>query len=304
MVALQGRVTGFRNIALAGLLRRLLLLLPIAFIVVFLFVPLAFTFAVSFWRRSGLLMVPDLTLSSYADFFRGARLLVLERSLVVAIEATVLSLLIAYPIAWFLATKASRGATQMVLSLITVPFLINYIIRTFAWTWLLDRSGPVNAVLQWLGLAHGPVNWLLYSRFAVFVGLISSYMPFMIFPLWLAIDGVDGRLYEASWMLGAGPGRTFLQVTFRLSLPGVFAAAIFGFVGCFGDSAVPVIMGGVGYQLVGNSITSALDVLNYPLAAAISSLVVWVMLLLMAGWFLLFDISSFLGKTLLWRIRP
>jgi ABC-type spermidine/putrescine transport system permease subunit I len=298
---IQGSVSLRTRFTPGALLRRCLLALPIAFITAFLVLPLAFTFAISFWPRAGLMMVPGFTLASYVSFFGGVRLLVLERSLVIAAEATILSLLMAYPIAWFLATRAPPAATRVVLLLITVPFLINYIIRTFAWTWLLDRSGPVNGLLEWLGITSHPISWLLYSRFAIFVGLISSYMPFMIFPLWLAIDSIDRRLYEASWMLGAGPFRTFLRITLLLSLPGVFAAAIFGFVGCFGDSAVPVIMGGVGFQLVGNSITGTLDVLNYPLAAAMSSVVVWVMLLLLACWFALFDIRSFLGKILLWR---
>jgi ABC-type spermidine/putrescine transport system permease subunit I len=301
MGTIQGGISFRLRFWAGATLYRSLLMLPIAFIAAFLLLPLAFTFAVSFWPRVGLLMVPGLTLASYEAFFGGVRLLVLERSLLIAAEATILSLLIAYPIAWFLATRASPAAARTVLLLVTVPFLINYIIRTFAWTWLLDRSGPVNGLLQWLGITSHPISWFLYSRFAVFVGLISSYMPFMIFPLWLSIDAIDRRLYEASWMLGAGNLRTFLRITLVLSLPGVFAAAIFGFVGCFGDSAIPLIMGGVGFQLAGNSITGALDVLNYPLAAAISSVVVWVMLLLLACWFALFDIRSFLGKILLWR---
>ena len=102
-------------------------------------------------------------------------------------------------------------------------------------------------------------------------------------------------------MLGADPGITFLRVTLPLSRPGVFAAAIFGFVGSFGESAVPIILGGVGYQLMGNTITSSMDVLNYPLAAAMSSVVVGLMLLLLIAWYAAFDIRSFLGKIARWR---
>ena len=145
---------------------------------------------------------------------------------------------------------------------------------TFAWTWLLGRTGPINSALIAIGLADGPVDWLLFSDFAVLVGLVTSYMPFMIFPIWMALAGIDRRLIEASWMLGGSPVATFLRVTLPLSLPGLFAAVIFGFVGCFGESAVPVIMGGVGYQLMGNTISSTMDVLNYPLAAAMSNIVV------------------------------
>ena len=99
-------------------------------------------------------------------------------------------------------------------------------------------------------------------------------------------------------MLGAAPLRTFLRITLPLSLPGIFAAIIFSFVGCFGDSAIPTILGGVGYQLIGNEVSSAMDTLNYPLAAAMSSVVTAVMLVLLASWYMLFDVRAFLGKIL------
>jgi ABC-type spermidine/putrescine transport system permease subunit I len=188
-----------------------------------------------------------------------------------------------------------------VLLLFTIPFLVNYIIRTFSWSFLLSRNGPINQLLVASGAAQAPLDWLLYSDFAVLVGLVTSYMPFMIFPLWLSLAAIDRSLIQASWLLGAGPSRTFLRVTLPLSLPGVFAAVIFGFVGSFGESAVPVILGGTGYQLIGNEITSTLDVLNYPLAAAISTVVVTIMLLLMGLWYAAFDLRSMMGKMLRWR---
>jgi ABC-type spermidine/putrescine transport system permease subunit I len=230
------------------------------------------------------------------------RLLVLERSLVAAAVSTAIGLAIAYPIAYYLARHVRRDLARSVLFLLSVPFLVNYVIRTFAWTYLLGRTGPINEALQAAGLVDKSVDWLLFSDFSVQIGFVTSYMPFMVFPLWLSIGGIDRRLTEASWILGANPWRTFLRITLPLSLPGIFAAAIFGFVGAFGDSAVPVILGGVGYQMIGNSITSTLDVLNYPLAAAMSSLVILAMLVLLGIWFLAFDLRSFLGKILRWRV--
>jgi ABC-type spermidine/putrescine transport system permease subunit I len=284
-----------------SLVLRAFLSLPIVFLAVFLLVPLGLTVVVSFWQRVGLSVRPAFVFSSYLAFFDSVRLAVLERSLLVSLEATVASLFIAYPIAYFLAFKARPGTTRLVLLLFTVPFLVNYIIRTFAWTYLLGRTGPVNALLAATGIVNGPLDWLLYSDFAVLVGLITSYMPFMIFPMWMSLAGIDRPLIHASWVLGAPPARTFFSVTLPLSLPGIFAAAIFGFVGCFGESAVPVIMGGVGYQLMGNTITSTMDVLNYPLAAAMSSVVVLAMVILLLGWYFAFDMRSFLGKILNWR---
>lgn len=284
-----------------SLVLRAFLFLPIAFLAAFLLVPLGLTVAVSFWQKAGLFVRPAFVFTSYLAFFDSVRFAVLERSLAISLEATALSLLIAYPIAYFLAFKARPGTTRLVLLLFTVPFLVNYVIRTFAWTWLLGRTGPLNQLLIGVGVADAPLDWLLYSDFAVLVGLITSYMPFMIFPLWMSLAGIERSLIQASWLLGAPPARTFWSVTLPLSLPGVFAAAIFGFVGCFGESAVPVIMGGVGYQLMGNTITSTMDVLNYPLAAAMSTVVVLAMVILLAAWYLAFDMRSFLGKILSWR---
>ena len=283
---------------------RAFLFLPIVFLAAFLLAPLGLMVAVSFWRRAGLSVQPAFVFTSYQAFFDSVRFTILKRSLTVSLEATILSLFISYPIAYFLAFRTRPGIARLVLLLFTAPFLVNYIIRAFAWTYLLGRTGPINAFLMALGISDGPVDWLLFSQFAVLVGMVSSYMPFTIFPLWMSIAGVDQRLIEASWMLGAPPARTFLGVTLPLSLPGIFAAVIFAFVGCFGESAVPVILGGVGYQLIGNEITSTLDVLNYPMAAAMSSVVTVAMLALLSLWYLAFDLRSFLGKILSWRVAP
>ena len=274
---------------------------PIAFVTMFLLVPLALTGVLSFWKRAGFKLEPAFTLASYEAFFSGVRLSVLEKSLVAALIVTVLGLLIAYPIAWFLSNRVSRRTSQVFLFLLAVPFVINPIIRNFSLAWLLGRTGPINSGLAALGLTDGPLDWLLFSDFAVILGLVMSYMPFMIYPLWLALSGIDRRLVEASWMLGASPAATFRRITLPLSLPGVFAASIFGFVGTFGESSVPIILGGLGYQLMGNTITSSLDVLNYPLAAAMSSVVAATMLAFLIAWYGLFDIRGFLGKITQWR---
>lgn len=288
-----------RHIAIAG--RRALLSLPLLFVGAFLIVPLGVTIMVSFWERVGVKFRPAFSFKSYQTIIEGARIDVLVRSLIAAAEATALSLLIAYPIAYVLARKTKPTVTRMVLLLFTVPFLINYVVRNVAWTGLLGRNGTINSALISLGVIDAPMDWLLYSDFAVFLGLISTYMPFMIFPLVLSIAGIDRQYLEASADLGASAVTTFRRIILPLSLPGIFAAFVFGFVGCLGESAVPIIMGGVGYELLGNTITSSMDVLNYPLAAALSTVVVVLMLLLMTGWYLAFDLKTFLGKILEWR---
>jgi ABC-type spermidine/putrescine transport system permease subunit I len=241
-------------------------------------------------------MAPALSFQAYAQFLAGARLGVLTRSLGMALAATGLMLLLAYPIALALALRFRPRTTQLLLFLFSVPFLVNYVVRTFAWSDVLAREGWVNRALQSLGLAAQPLDWLLYSDVSVYLGIVTAYMPFMILPIWLSLAGIDRRLVEASWVLGAAPVETFWRVVLPLSLPGVFAAAIFGFVGAFGEVAVPAILGGVGYQLFGNAIMSSLNVLNYPLAAAMSTVAVGLMLLLLLAWYRFFDVRLLLGK--------
>jgi ABC-type spermidine/putrescine transport system permease subunit I len=277
-------------------LRLIVLGLPLAIIAGLILGPLLITLAVSVFEKRGFGISLAFTLESYRLFFAGVRLEVLERSFSVAISSTALMLLIAYPIAYLITLRIRPEYTRAFLFLFAVPFVVNYIVRTFAWADILGRTGVVNTALIRLGLIEQPLDWLLFSDFAVFLGLVTAYMPFMIFPIWLSLSAIDRRLLEASWVLGEPPLGTFWRVTLPLSLPGVFAAAIFGFVGAFGEVAVSLILGGVGYQLLGNAIASALDVLNYPLAAAISSVATGLMLALLVAWYWLFDVRLVLGK--------
>lgn len=277
-------------------MRRLLFATPLVFMVVFALCPIAIMVAVSFWTRQGFSIVPAMSLNAYAEFVGGARTTVLVRSVVTSVLATGLCVLLAYPVAYLLARLSKPSFVRIVLLLFTIPFLINYIVRSFSWAYLLGRTGPLNQALMWAGLSEAPLDWLLYGTFSVYVGLVASYMPFMVFPLWLSLSGIDRGLIEASYLLGANPRRTFLRVTLPLSVPGLFAAIIFGLVGILGESAVPLILGGAGYELMGNSITSATNVLNYPLAAAMSTITVALMVLLLAGWYRGTDIRTFLGQ--------
>lgn len=280
----------------ARMMRRLAIAVPVAMIAVMVLGPLVLMVMVSFWQKSGFTMVPAITVQSYLKFFQGVRLDVFLRSLWVAVSSTALMLVIAYPIAWIIARSVRPDRVRGTLFLFSVPFLVNYIMRTFSWSDILARNGWINDALLVSGLVDSPIDWLLYSHFAVYLGLIAAYMPFMIFPIWLSLTGIQKQLEYASWMLGEGPLMTFVRVILPLSLPGVFAAAIFGFVGAFGEVAVSSILGGTGYQLLGNTVVSAMNVVDYPLAAAISTVAVSVMLVLLLIWFRLFDLRLFLGQ--------
>lgn len=276
----------------------LLLGLPVAVVALLILGPVAITAIVGFWSKSGFGMKPDFSFASYQSFLSGVRFSVFLRSLIVATLSTLLMLLLAYPIAYLIARMVRPDLVRSILLLFSVPFLVNYILRTFAWADVLGRTGYINSFLIWSGIVNEPLDWLLYSQFSVYLGLITAYMPFMIFPIWLSLSGIDKRFEEASWMLGSGRLHTFLRVTLPLSLPGIFAAGIFGFVGAFGEFAVSTILGGTGYQMFGNSIVSALDVINYPLAAAMTTFSVALMALLLGLWFYFFDIRILLGNAM------
>ena len=270
--------------------------LPLGIVAGLILGPLFITLVISVFEKKGFGISPVFTLESYRLFFSGVRLEVLERSFRVALFSTAIMLLIAYPIAYLITMRIRPEYTRAFLFLFAVPFLVNYIVRTFAWAGILARTGVVNSLLIEAGVIQQPLDWLLFSDFAVYLGLVTAYMPFMIFPIWLSLSGIDRGLLEASWVLGQAPLATFWRVTLPLSLPGVFAAAIFGFGGAFGEVAVSRILGGVGYQLLGNAIASALDVLNYPLASAVSTVATGLMLAALAVWYRLFDVRLFLGK--------
>ncbi len=278
------------------LARAVVLGAPLALIFILILGPLSITLVVSFWQKIGFSMRPAMSFENYAAFFSGTRLEVLLRSLWVGVCAAVVMLLLAYPIAYLIATRLRTALVRPVLFLFAVPFLVNYVVRTFSWSELLSRTGPVNTGLMAVGITERPLDWLLFSDFAVYLGLVTAYMPFMVFPIWLSLSGMDRRLVEASWMLGEGPLTTFRRVVLPLSMPGVVAAAIFGFVGAFGEVAVSLILGGTGYQLLGNTIQSALNTLDYPLAAAISSVATILMLALIVVWAQVFDLRLLLGK--------
>lgn len=292
MAALQERV----SLSLRDVVKHIVLGLPLSLGAVLILGPLATTLVISFWQKSGFSITPAFSIENYADLVGGARLSVLLESLLVAATATPIMLLLAYPIAYFIARRIRADMVRPVLFLFAAPFLVNYILRTFAWADILARQGPVNSALVSSGLVSEPQDWLLYSDFAVYLGLITAYMPFMIFPIWLSLSGIDRQLEEASFMMGEPPWRTFWRVTLPLSAPGIFAAAIFGFVGAFGEAAVSLILGGTGYQLLGNAIQSALNVLNYPLAAALSSTATLLMLAMLVLWGSVFDIRLLLGR--------
>jgi spermidine/putrescine transport system permease protein len=199
------------------------------------------------------------------------------RSIVYAGTATVLCLLLGYPLAYLIAFRAGRWR-NLILILVIAPFFTSFLIRTLAWKTILADSGPVVGALNslhvldvtsWLGITAG--DRVLATPLAVICGLTYNFLPFMILPLYTSLERIDGRLHEAAGDLYARPFTTFRKVTFPLSMPGVVSGTLLTFIPASGDYVNADLLGSTDTRMVGNVIqTQFLRILDYPTAAALS----------------------------------
>ena len=233
-------------------------------------VPVCLVFVYSFYQFKDGFMTETLTLENYVRIFehpvyRNAFL----KSLRYGVTVTVLSLLIAYPVAFFLARRVTRHKTLLFLLLI-VPFWTSIVVRTYAWKLLLGTNGLVNYYLGQFGLTDAPIQFLFTER-AVIIGLIHVFLPFMILPLYAALDKIDPALEEAAMDLGSGRIRTFFKVTFPLSLPGVSTGCLLVFILTIGSYLTPDLLGGPSEAMISNVIQSEYYVsFNWPFGSALA----------------------------------
>ncbi|EKX63175.1 ABC transporter permease [Streptomyces ipomoeae] len=199
------------------------------------------------------------------------------RSVLYAGSATILCLLLGYPLAYLIAFRAGRRR-NLILILVIAPFFTSFLIRTLAWKTILSDGGPVVGALDslhvldvtsWLGLTTG--DRVLATPLAVVCGLTYNFLPFMILPLYTSLERIDGRLHEAAGDLYAKPFTTFRKVTFPLSMPGVVSGTLLTFIPASGDYVNAELLGSTNTQMIGNVIQSQfLRILDYPTAAALS----------------------------------
>ena len=200
-----------------------------------------------------------------------------RNTFVMALTGTLGCLLIGYPFAYFLATRAGKYKT-LLFFLVIVPFWTSLLIRTYAWLLILSEQGPLSDVLQSVGFINKPLD-ILYTSFAVWIGVVYDYLPLMVFPVYVAIERMDPRLKEASRDLGAGRWATFRQVTLPLTLPGIMTGSLLTFIPMTGEYVVPEILGGAKSYLVGNLIaTEFRTAIDWPFGAALSMALVAMML--------------------------
>src|SRR4030065_1998702 len=178
-------------------------------------------------------------------------LIILLRSLKISFLTTIFSIIFSYPVAYFLAKRTRFDKVLIVV--LMIPFWINYLIRTFAWKLILSENGVLNQFLLWLKVIDEPVR-ILYSQTSVLLGLIYMYTPMMVLPLYATLLRIDDSLVEASQDLGASRIRAFFDITFKLSLTGIFAGTLLVFIPALGSFAIPAILGGTDSQMIGNMV--------------------------------------------------
>lgn len=263
------------------------LMLPASvFLVVLSLLPLATIFVWSFWRWDPSIywIRPALSFEGYLAIFTTGRLDVLVRTVMLSLIAATLAVVLGFPVAYYLHRIAARRTATVLLLLFALPFLTSYIIRTFSWRFILGRYGLVNNALVGLGIVNEPLEWLLFSDFAVEVGLLASYLPFGIFPMVLAFRRVEPSLINASHDLGAGFWQTLRHIVIPLTMPGIFAGFLFVFVLALGSSVEVQLLGGAAASMISIMINDVMRVLNFPIAFAISStVVVFLIVLLLLG---------------------
>src|SRR5881296_4006795 len=244
---------------------------PLLWVGVFLLLPYALMFAHSFWAVHEGVLVHQWNLHNYATLFsKPVYVEVLLRTMRIAASVTLCSLLLGYPLAYYLSFHA-HARKELLYQLVIVPLWVSYLVRGYAWKTILGSDGILNGFLQYLHVTHEPVAFLLYSPFAVVLMLTHIYTPFVFLPIYAALEHIPRPLIEASQDLGASPRKTFLRVILPLSIPGLLAGATFAFVLSLGDFLAPLLVGGPSGIMISNIVVSLFGAAyNWPLGAAIS----------------------------------
>ncbi len=267
---------------------------PLVFMAVFFALPVALTLVWSVFERTQFWMEPGFTLLAYENFFTSARAENYLYSMIHSAAAVVISFVIGFPIAVFVRRRVPQAAQHRVILLFILPFMISELVRVFAMRPVLGRYGIVNTFLMDLGIISEPITVILFSPLGVIIGDVISFLPFMVFAGFLAMEAVQRYIFEVCDDLGAGPLRTFSEVIVPLAAPGIFAGSVFIFVNGLGVALVPTILGGPGAVNAGLIANQAIVALDFPLAMAISAIMIATLTLLLYIGHRLFDLTRVL----------
>jgi spermidine/putrescine transport system permease protein len=255
--------------------RGLLLVSPTAvYVLLLLAAPLASIFAFSFWTQDFLTLDRTFTLNNYREAFSDPiyRTL-LGRSLWVSGIVTLVTVVLAFPIAYFVSFHVPAHRKALWIFLITIPFWTSYLLRVFLWKVILGFNGVLNSGLLGIGLIDEPLTFILYNSNAVVITLAHAFAPFTILPIYVSLEKIDRSLLEASQDLGESRAMTFLRVTLPLAMPGVIAATLIVFIPTIGDYVTPRLVGGPNGLMIANMIqTQFLKLNNAPMGATLAVL--------------------------------
>lgn len=273
---------------------QLLLLPTVVGVLAFFLIPLGMVIVYSFGRIS--LVTYNLQFGWNIQNYKGIAdplyLNTVGRSLVLSLSTTVGTLLIGFPLAYFI-SRQSPVWQRVLLALVIVPFWTSFIVRVYAIENLLTNGGPLDDIARAVGVTAGHIN-LLYSSRAIAVGIVYSYLPTMVLPIYVALERTDPALFDAAADLGASGIRTFFRVTLPLSLPGVVVASLIVGIPAMGEFVIPEILGGGKTLMLGNVISQQyLDVGNIPFGSALAvALIAAMSLVLFARRFLRPDLIT------------
>ena len=268
--------------------------LPAVFMAAFFVVPSLMTVVWSFWERTMFWMEPGFTLFSYENFFLSARFENFLGSIWHSSISVAICFVIGFPIAVFVRRRVPEVAQHRMMLLFILPFMVSEIVRTFMLRPVLGRTGLVNTALMELGLISEPIAAIIFTPAGVIIGEVLSFLPFMIFCGFLAMEAAPRHVFEVCADIGASRWRTFRDVILPLAAPGVFAGAVFILVNGLGAALIPNILGGPGAVNAGLIATQAIIALDFPLAMAVSAIMTLTLIGLLALGHRLFNLASIL----------
>ncbi|MCR9176468.1 MAG: ABC transporter permease [Alphaproteobacteria bacterium] len=273
---------------------KLVLWIPLVFMVVFFLIPLALTLVWSVFERTMFWMEPGFTFAAYGDFFNSGRIDSFLNSIKSAAITVAIAFCLGFPIAVFVRRSLPVHAQHQAILLFILPFMISEVIRLFALRPVLGRNGILNDALMSLGLVDEPLSVFLFTPTGVVIGEVLSFLPFMVFCGFLAMEAVPGYVFELCDDIGSGLVSTMRRVIIPLAAPGIFAASIFIFVNSLGLFLVPDLLGGPGAANAGTLVVNAIAALDFPLAMAIAAIMVAMMVVLLWIGHRMFDLTKLL----------
>ncbi len=271
--------------------------IPTLVLVLFFVLPIVLIGIYSFYSLNpdtGL-MQQDFTWANYeraltSNIYRN----IFFRTLGIATLATVIALVMAYPMGYFIGAVARPRYQGMLLMMVLIPFWTSYIIRTYAWIGILQSNGFLDSAFDWV---PGLPTDLLYTRTAVIIGFVHVFLPIMILPIYASARNLDKRYIEAAYDLGASPISAFLRVTLPLTMPGVIAGIVLFFIPTFGSFVTPQFLGGTSDVMMGNIIDNQFgEAFNWPFGAALSIVMTLVVIVAMILFFRFADVEEIYGS--------